>query len=328
MSVEVRPARINTMAPEGKDHLLKVVRKERQAFYDLIDGTNDETWKTPTACTEWEVRDVVGHLVDVTEGYIERFTLARAKQPFPEALGLPGMAKLLESGAQRWKADLRRRERRRLAGRLQFRRQRLGTDGLPALSGRSGHRRPRARVQDPAAVLQNLRSGGTMATTKVDYEAKREALKAAYLKPKQRRPATSARGIHHLALICGDIERTIKFYSEVLGFPLVELFENRDLASSTHWFHDLGHGNLLAFFDFPEDPMPPTREAVGGMHHVSISVAREQFDRIRGALDKRHTEYFVPDRVENSLYFKGPDGELLEIEADPLEVMEGRPLAQ
>jgi len=167
-----------------------------------------------------------------------------------------------------------------------------------------------------------------MATTKVDYGAKREALKAAYLKPKPKRPTTSAQGIHHLALICSDIERTIKFYSEVLGFPLVELFENRDLASSTHFFHDLGHGNLLAFFDFPEDPMPPTRESVGGMHHVSISVPRDQFDRIRGELDTRKIQYFGPDRVENSLYFKGPDGELLEIEADPLEVMEGRPLAQ
>jgi glyoxylase I family protein len=167
-----------------------------------------------------------------------------------------------------------------------------------------------------------------VATTKVDYAGKRAALIKAYLKPKQRRPATSGRGIHHLALICSDIERTIKFYSEVLGFPLVELFENRDLASSTHFFHDLGHGNLLAFFDFPEDPMPPTREAVGGMHHVSISVPRERFDRIHAELDKLGIQYFGPDRVENSLYFKGPDGELLEIEADPLEVMEGRPLAQ
>ena len=167
-----------------------------------------------------------------------------------------------------------------------------------------------------------------MATVKVEYEAKREALKKAYLKPKSKRPATSARGIHHLALISGDSERTIKFYSEVLGFPLVEMFENRDLKSSTHFFHDLGHGNLLAFFDFPEDPMPPTRESVGGMHHVSISVPREQFDRIQRELDRLGIEYFGPDRVENSLYFKGPDGELLEIEADPLEVMEGRPLAQ
>src|SRR3977135_1961255 len=105
MSVEVRPARVNTFAPEGKDHLLDVVRKERQGFYDLIDGTNDETWKLPTACTEWEVRDQVGHLVDVTEGYLERFALARAKEPFPEPLGLPGMAGVLAPGYKRFVAS-------------------------------------------------------------------------------------------------------------------------------------------------------------------------------------------------------------------------------
>jgi uncharacterized protein (TIGR03083 family) len=104
MSVEVRPARVNTMAPEGKDHLLRVVRKERQGFYDLIDSTNDETWKTPTACTEWEVRDQVGHLVDVTEGYLERFAMARSKQPAPDALGLPDMAKMLDQDAKRFRS--------------------------------------------------------------------------------------------------------------------------------------------------------------------------------------------------------------------------------
>src|SRR3981081_1097709 len=107
MSVEVRPARVNTFAPEGKDHLLKVVRKERQGFYDLIDSTNDETWKTPTACTEWEIRDQVGHLVDVTEGDLERFALARAKQPFPEPLGLPGMAGMLDTGSKRFRSSSR-----------------------------------------------------------------------------------------------------------------------------------------------------------------------------------------------------------------------------
>src|SRR2546421_1163468 len=107
MSVEVRPARVNTFAPDGKDHLLKVVRKERQGFYDLIDGTTDETWTTPTACTEWEVRDQVGHLVDVTEGYLERFALARAKKPFPDPLGLPGMAGMLDSGSKRFRSSSR-----------------------------------------------------------------------------------------------------------------------------------------------------------------------------------------------------------------------------
>src|ERR1700716_326430 len=114
MSVEVRPARVNTMAPEGKDHLLKVVRKERQGFYDLIDSTDDETWKTPTACTEWEIRDQVGHLVDVTEGYLERFLLARAKEPLPDGLGVRGVAGLLADGSQR----LRTSSRTQLSARL------------------------------------------------------------------------------------------------------------------------------------------------------------------------------------------------------------------
>src|SRR5207244_10346947 len=107
MSVEVRPARINTLGSEAKDHPLTVVRKERQGFDDLIDGTNDETWKTPTACTEWEIRDQVGHLVDVTEGYIKRFNLARAKEPFPEPLGVTGMAKMLDDAAKSFRTSSR-----------------------------------------------------------------------------------------------------------------------------------------------------------------------------------------------------------------------------
>lgn len=107
MSVEVRPARVNTFAPEGKDYLLRVVRRERQDFFDVIDNTDDETWKTPTACTEWEIRDVVGHLVDVTEGYIARFNLARAKEPFPQPLGVTGMAKMLDDAAKRFRSSSR-----------------------------------------------------------------------------------------------------------------------------------------------------------------------------------------------------------------------------
>jgi glyoxylase I family protein len=165
-----------------------------------------------------------------------------------------------------------------------------------------------------------------MVEAAVDYGAKRESLVQTYLKAKEDRPASTARGSHHLALICSDIERTIKFYTEVLGFPLVELFANRDLPSSTHFFFDIGNGNLLAFFDFPEDPMPATRESIGGMHHIAIAVHPESFGTIRAKLDDLHIEYFGPDRVENSLYFHDPDGALLEITKDPLDEMEGKPI--
>src|SRR5438067_8499450 len=138
----------------------------------------------------------------------------------------------------------------------------------------------------------------------IDYEARRAALRETYLAPAAQRPETSARGVHHLALICSDIERTIEFYTQVFGFPLVELFENRDLASSTHFFFDIGHGNLLAFFDFPEHPMPPTQESVGGMHHVAISVPPEQFTAIRARLAQAGAQNLGPEQVTNSLYVR------------------------
>src|ERR671938_2172546 len=108
-----------------------------------------------------------------------------------------------------------------------------------------------------------------MATT--DFAARRAELKDKYLKPRAERPSSTARGLHHLALICSDVERTIQFYQGLLGFPLVELIENRDYRGSTHLFFDLGHDNLLAFFDFPGLGLEPGVEAIGGVQHIAIS---------------------------------------------------------
>jgi len=88
MSVELKTARINPADHADKDRVLSVVRGARASFYDLVENADDKGWTTPTACTEWEVRDVVGHMVDVTESYLERWALARAGKPFPEALGV------------------------------------------------------------------------------------------------------------------------------------------------------------------------------------------------------------------------------------------------
>ena len=153
----------------------------------------------------------------------------------------------------------------------------------------------------------------------VDYEARREALRQQYLQPSAGRPDTSARGLNHLVLICSDIARTIEFYTQVLGFPLVRLFQNRDLASSTHFFFDIGNGNQLAFFDFPEHPMPPTQESIGGMHHVAISVLPEQFAAIRARCQTRGVQNVGPTHVaDHALYIHDPDGALIELTTSPL----------
>ena len=144
-----------------------------------------------------------------------------------------------------------------------------------------------------------------------------------------RDPARSSggRGVHHLALICSDVERTIAFYQDMLGFPLADVMENRDYPGSTHFFIDIGHDNLLAFFDFPGLGLGQAVEAVGGVQHVAISVDQGHLDEVRRRLDAAGVDYLGPDRgLTDSLYVKDPDGIQIELLAQPLRRMEGRTL--
>src|SRR5260370_18989679 len=108
--------------------------------------------------------------------------------------------------------------------------------------------------------------------------ARRAELREKYLRPTGSRPPTTVQGVHHLALICRDAEETIKFYQEFLGFPLVELVENRDYKGSNHFFFDIGNKNLLGFFDFPGHEHPAWRETISGGLHLAIYNPAEQFD--------------------------------------------------
>lgn len=115
------------------------------------------------------------------------------------------------------------------------------------------------------------------------------------------------------------------FYQDVLGFPLVELIENRDYPGSAHFFFDLGHDNLLAFFDFPGLELPAWVETLGSMQHVAISITRENFEAARTRLDAEGISYLGgTDEIPNSIYFRGPDGEQIELLADPLREVDGR----
>jgi uncharacterized protein (TIGR03083 family) len=59
----------------AKDNLLRVVRGEADTFFRMAEIP--ENWKSPTTSGHWQVRDLVGHLVDTTEGYLERFETTR-----------------------------------------------------------------------------------------------------------------------------------------------------------------------------------------------------------------------------------------------------------
>jgi catechol 2,3-dioxygenase-like lactoylglutathione lyase family enzyme len=153
------------------------------------------------------------------------------------------------------------------------------------------------------------------------FEARRLELAATYLRPAADRPASSARGLHHTALISGDVERTIRFYQELLEFPLTELIENRDYHGSTHFFFDIGNSNLLAFFDFPGLDLERYKEVLGGLHHVAISVEPGRWRHLKDNLAAAGVE--VSEHSQVSLYFRDPDGARVELIADPLGEMYG-----
>src|SRR5262249_23227876 len=137
--------------------------------------------------------------------------------------------------------------------------------------------------------------------------ARRAELRQRYLRPAAARPQTTVQGVHHLALICRDTEETIKFYQEFLGFPLVELVENRDYAGSNTFFFDGGTHNLPGFFAFPGSPLPPFSETIGAVQHLAISISADQFDAAKKKLEQAGVEYLGPDRgVLDSMYFRDP----------------------
>src|SRR4051812_46190905 len=159
----------------------------------------------------------------------------------------------------------------------------------------------------------------------VDRRAEWDELRSRHLVAADQRPASSARGVHHIALMSRDVEATIAFYQGVLEFPLTELFENRDYQGSTHFFFDIGHGNLLAFFDFPGLDLGDYAEVLGGLHHIAISVAPDRWEHLRAKLDSAGVA--TSTMSGSSLYFTGPDGERLELIKDELGEMYGTTVA-
>lgn len=163
-----------------------------------------------------------------------------------------------------------------------------------------------------------------MSDTQTDLaalEATRHRIREEHLRPPGERPESTARGLHHTALISSDVEKTVLFYQGLLGFPLTELIENRDYPGSSHFFFDIGNGNLLAFFDLPGLDLGPYAEVLGGLHHLAISVEPSRWAEIVQRLTDASVEHAVHSDV--SVYFQDPDGARIELIADPLGEMYG-----
>lgn len=147
------------------------------------------------------------------------------------------------------------------------------------------------------------------------YERKRDALRQRYLRADASSSAPVATaGVDHLALICSDIDRTIRFYTEVLKMRLTKVVPNRDDPTSTHIFLDMGGGNQLAFFDFPRHGDAPAVRGIGAMHHVALKASPERYQEIVRAVKARGVEHSLHGGEEKgSVYLRDPDDILIEV---------------
>jgi uncharacterized protein (TIGR03083 family) len=88
--------------PASKARVLGVLRSEIDKMFELT--ANPAHWHNPTACAGWEVRDMVGHLLDATEGYLTAFDLAYRGAAAPEPLGVASMATASDETARAFRS--------------------------------------------------------------------------------------------------------------------------------------------------------------------------------------------------------------------------------
>lgn len=159
--------------------------------------------------------------------------------------------------------------------------------------------------------------------------------------PANRNSEFEFRGVNHLALVCKDMAETVKFYRDVLGMPLTKTIDLPG-GMGQHFFFDIGNGDSLAFFWFPQAPaaqpgvaaagqLPGVGSIVsahGSMNHIAFDVPADKFDAYVERLKAKgvavspvmnhdnspmQVSATVTDDVfVRSVYFFDPDGVCLE----------------
>jgi catechol 2,3-dioxygenase-like lactoylglutathione lyase family enzyme len=152
------------------------------------------------------------------------------------------------------------------------------------------------------------------------------------------------RGVHHLALNTDDMKKTVDFYVDVLGMPLVHAMKvppglgtgpgnrgNPPYEEIRHYFFDMGNDSLLAFFEIPKGKQPQgNRNAIGNMQHCAFVVTPERFAEVERRLKQHDIPYIGPIPQLPGLmgiYFIDPNGIRLEFACQPADGDEQKVLA-
>ena len=148
--------------------------------------------------------------------------------------------------------------------------------------------------------------------------------------------AATTRGVHHLVLCTDDMKKTIDFYVDVLGMPLIHAMKvppglgtgplnrgNPPYENLRHYFFDMGNDSLLAFFELPQGKEPEAnRNAIGAMQHCAFVVTAQRFIEYERTLKAHGISHTGP--VEQApgmwgIYFHDPNGIRLEVACQPAQ---------
>ncbi len=134
------------------------------------------------------------------------------------------------------------------------------------------------------------------------------------------------RGVHHVAYRCKDAKQTVDWYEKHLGMNFILAIAENEVPSTGAWdpymhvFLDAGGGNVLAFFELPEQPeMGRDPNTPAWVQHLALKV--DSLDTLlatKARLEAAGIEVLGPTNhtIFRSIYFFDPNGHRLELAVD------------
>jgi catechol-2,3-dioxygenase len=123
-------------------------------------------------------------------------------------------------------------------------------------------------------------------------------------------------GLDHVALAVTDVERSAKWYLEVLGFER----RHEGMWKGVPVFIGLGQTALALFPAKMEDAKSSPARAATRILHFALRADRQNFLAAQRGLTSRGIAFQFEDHgISHSIYFRDPDGHQLEITTYDLE---------
>ena len=147
--------------------------------------------------------------------------------------------------------------------------------------------------------------------------------------------------IHHVAYRCRDAAETVEWYEKTLGMTYTTAFAEDHVPSTgaydpyMHVFLDCGGGNVLAFFELPNQPeMGKDPNTPAWVQHIAFEVENEaELLSAKAHLEAQGIDVLGPTwhGIFKSIYFFDPNGHRLELTADistPVQLAQLKSVAQ